>query len=920
MELRLIRPFLLLVFLMLATLAHPDAGRAAEPEAQSGTAPGEPSCYQGICEHRLENGLRVLLFPDPSQAQMLVNMTYLVGSKHENYGETGMAHLLEHLMFKGTPSIPNLDQEADRRGFSWNGTTSVDRTNYYDVFDANAEYLEFALQMEADRMVNSFIAKRDLDSEMTVVRNEMEQGETQPFQVAIKTLLGMAYQWHNYGKSTIGARSDVENVPIENLQRFYRTWYQPDNAVLLVAGPIDSEATLSMVQRYFGAIPKPSRVLPNLYTEEPPQDGERLATVSRPGTASLLLGGYHLPPVAHPDSVAAEIALDVLGDSTTGRLRAALVETGLAAAAGGSSFLNSERGMGLIYAQLTQDQDMAKAELALLRTAESFAQNPVTKAEFERARQSYANALKQQLDSVAGLGLALSEYIAAGDWRLFFWTQAALDRLSLADVNRVAKRYWIASNRSLVRFVPGKVDKVTIPAAVPVAELVATLPPDPGSQILAAFPNDPGAIAQRVEQIELRPGLRVLLIPKPSRNQAVRLSAIMRIGDLASLQGQASATAAIAGMLSRGAGELDRVAFEDALNQAESGLIFGRAGSDRLLIGGRSTRKHLSRLLKLAALALKAPRFDAGEFSQWRSQSTAGLERAIDDPQSRAGNAYGLLTSPYGPEHPLAARDFASQEKALEALTLAQVKALHAQLYGASDLTIALVGDFDREQTLKQLRADFMPWQAKLKPLTLVHRVATEPAQQVLIDLKEKANAVLVAGGEFSLRATDADFPALTMADYMLGAGGMSSRLMSRIRQQEGLSYGVSSSLQANPDFPVANWSVLAIAAPENVNAVEAILFEELARFVASGVNDAELATAKQGWLKARRVQLADDGAIAEVLTELAFGARSLKDDVQLEAQVDALTANQVNAAIKRWLQPTMWHRVKAGDSKKFVD
>src|SRR5215470_19138319 len=224
---------------------------------------------EGITEYRLANGLRVLLFPDQSKPTMTVNITYLVGSAQEGYGETGMAHLLEHLQFKGTPKHTNIPQELTEHGARTNATTWVDRTNYFETLQASESNLQWALGLEADRMVNSFIAKKDLDSEMTVVRNEFERGENDPGSVLEERVLSTAFLWHNYGHSTIGARSDIENVPIERLQAFYHNHYQPDNAVLMVAGKIDEAKTLAWVNELFGVIPTPTRKLDLTYTEEP---------------------------------------------------------------------------------------------------------------------------------------------------------------------------------------------------------------------------------------------------------------------------------------------------------------------------------------------------------------------------------------------------------------------------------------------------------------------------------------------------------------------------------------------------------------------------------------------------------------------------------------------------------------------------
>jgi zinc protease len=242
---------------------------------------------EGISEFRLPNGLRVLLAPDASKPTTTVNITYLVGSRHENYGETGMAHLLEHMVFKGTPARGNIMQELGKRGMDFNGTTFYDRTNYFETFPANPENLQWALEMEADRMVNSFIARKDLDTEFSVVRNEMESGENNPHMSLWQRMASTAFDWHNYGKSTIGARTDVENVKIENLQNFYRKYYQPDNAVLLVAGKFEAANTLALIQKVFGAIPKPTRVIEPTYTQDPAQDGTREVTVRRTGDTQL---------------------------------------------------------------------------------------------------------------------------------------------------------------------------------------------------------------------------------------------------------------------------------------------------------------------------------------------------------------------------------------------------------------------------------------------------------------------------------------------------------------------------------------------------------------------------------------------------------------------------------------------------------
>src|SRR5258706_502129 len=277
-----------------AVLAAIHLSRAAEPK--------KIASVEGITEYGLDNGLRVLLFPDNSQSKVTVNMTVLVGSRQEGYGETGMAHLLEHMVFKGTPRHPQIPKALQEHGAQFNGSTSDDRVNYFETLAATDENLEFAIDLEADRLVNSNIKRKDLDSEMTVVRNEFERGENSPTRVLSERISSAACDWHNYGKSTIGNRTDIERVPVENLRAFYRKYYQPDNIVLIVAGKFEEAKALGWVQKYFGVIPRPARKLDTTWTEEPAQDGERSVTLRRVGDVSAVGVAYPVSAAGHEES------------------------------------------------------------------------------------------------------------------------------------------------------------------------------------------------------------------------------------------------------------------------------------------------------------------------------------------------------------------------------------------------------------------------------------------------------------------------------------------------------------------------------------------------------------------------------------------------------------------------------------------
>src|SRR5262245_27509862 len=322
--------------------------------AEETTGAKKVTSIEGITEYRLDNGVKVLLFPDSAAAKVTVNMTVFVGSRHEGYGETGMAHLLEHMVFKGTPQHPDVPKALRDHGAQFNGTTWVDRTIYFETMDGTDKNLEFAIRLEVDRLVNSHVKREDLLSEMTVVRNEFEAGENDPGTILSQRMLATAFEWHNYGKSTIGNRSDIERVPIDRLQAFYKKYYQPDNVMLIVAGKFDESKALTLVQKYFGPIPRPERKLPTTYTEEPAQDGERSVTLRRVGDVSAIGIAWHIPSAAHPDTAAMEVLAGILRTQPSGRLYKALVETKKASSA--SAYAGREHDPGL----LTADAEVTK--------------------------------------------------------------------------------------------------------------------------------------------------------------------------------------------------------------------------------------------------------------------------------------------------------------------------------------------------------------------------------------------------------------------------------------------------------------------------------------------------------------------------------------------------------------------------------
>ncbi|WP_460830766.1 M16 family metallopeptidase [Lysobacter humi (ex Lee et al. 2017)] len=889
----------------------------AAPTLPPGVAAGP--CVEGICEYRLPNGLRMLLFPDATRPTVTVNLTYGVGSVHENYGETGMAHLLEHLLFKGTPTHRDIPGDMRKRGIAYNATTSLDRTNYFGSFPADDATLDWLLALEADRMTNSFVAKKDLDSEMTVVRNELEAGENEPGRVLGQRVRAAAFDWHNYGNSTIGARSDVENVPIERLQAFYRAWYRPDNATLVIAGRIEPEAALARVVRHFGPLKRPATPLPAAYTVEPVQDGERAVTVRRRGDLQLLMLAYHVPAITHPDSAALAVLADVLGDVPGGRLHAALVEPRLAAGTVAGVEALRDAGLATIIAVAGREADAVKVEAELLRQVEALATRPVTADEVARARQRIENVYETRLTDVNAVAMGLTGALASGDWRLYFLQRDRIAKVTADDVNRVARAYLKPANRTLGRFVPTDApDRAEIPVAPAAADALKGYSGRTAVSAGEAFEATLDNIEARTQVFTVGERLKVALLPKDTRGDTVTVQADFRFADAQALaRGPHRAAGLVGAMLMRGARGLDRATIDARLTalRTQGGVSGGLQGASIDLL---SRREHVGEALDLAARLLREPTFPEAEFEQLRLQAITGLDASRADPGSIAGRAMAEHFDVWPEGHPLRHRSLDETLADLRALTLDDVRRFHAAFYGTAEGEITVVGDFDPVEMRTRIETLFAGWRAPVPfaPIRTSHVDITPERERLAAP--DKANAVVLARLNLPLNEADPDYPALLVASSILGGGTLKSRLGDRVRQKDGLSYGVSSSISADASIDgrddAGALTIQAIAAPQNAERVEAAIREELARLVSGGVTADELRDAVSGLLTQRRQARASDATVAGMLARNLYLQRTLDFQKRVDAALAALTVDAVNAALRRKVRPERLSVYLAGD------
>ncbi len=881
--------------------------------------PQHVATVEGISEFQLENGTRILLFPDPSKPQVTVNMTVFVGSRHEGYGEAGMAHLLEHMLFKGTPDHPAIPKVLKEHGADFNGTTWLDRTNYYETLPASANNLEFAIRLEADRLVNSYVKKEDLVSEMTVVRNEFERGENSPTNVLDQRIMAAAYEWHNYGQSTIGNRADIERVPIENLQQFYRKYYQPDNVMVIVAGQFDPEQALTLIGETFGAIPRPERVLENTYTEEPAQDGERSVTLRRVGDVGACGVVYHIPSGGHPEYAAIDVLEHVLTSSPSGRLYKALVETKRASSLSGSAYALHDPGIIRFVAEVGTGNDPRDVLTALLEINETIGTEGVTEEEVERAKRYWMKNWEMSLADSSRLAIQLTEWAAQGDWRLMFIYRDRLEEVTPEAVNAVAKKYLVRNNRTSGLFIPTtSPERATVPPPPVLAELIGDYA---GRESLAtgeSFGVTPENIESRTERFTLPGGLKVAFLPKKTRGASVQARLTLRFGSADSLKGTSTAASILPSLMLRGTETRSRQQIQDELDQNKARLN-GSGGAGEATFALETRNENLKAVLTLLGDVLRHPVLPSDELEILRNQQLAAYEKQLTDPTALARVAVSRKVNEDYPADDV--RYVASTEEQIarwKGLQVGDVSRLYKEFLNGQHGELAIVGDFDPAEARAALEEIFAGWNSA-HPYVHIPRSGDVPvkAERVAINTPDKENATYLAGSVFPLKEGDADYPALMIGNYVLGSSGLASRLGDRIRQQEGLSYGVGSFVSASSQDPRTSFLVYAITNPINMAKVEQAMQEEIGKLIADGITTEELANAQQGYLERQTVERSDDAELARILCDTSDLGRTMEFYSQQEQAVADLSADAVNAALKKYLSLERLVVVVAGDFEK---
>jgi zinc protease len=886
------------VLVALLALLSVAAGAARAPAASPTPATG-PALTAGLREAVLSNGLKVLVKEVRGAPVVSVSVWYRVGSRNEHTGITGVSHLLEHMLFKGTKryAVGEISRTLFLQGAAFNASTHYDWTNYYATIASDR--LELALEIEADRMVNSRIDKADLDAEMTVVRSELEGGENNPGRLLWRTVTTAAFEAHPYRWPVIGWRSDVENVPRDAIYRYYKTHYGPNNATVVIVGDVGAERALALVRKHFGRltpIPPPPRV----YTTEPPQRGERRVTVRRAGSLPMVLIAYKAPAATHPDAYALDVLQIVLGEGRTSRLYQALVEKQIATRADADNPSLRDPFLFSVSATARPGTTAEALETALVDEVERVRSAPVTDEELARARSRIEADFVFQTDSVTSQARQIGYWAMIDDWRYLTTYLDRIRAVTAADVQRVAQAYLIPEARTVGHFIPTDDGG---PAAPPPQEASARVEKAKRGDrpIPLPRPSKTPLIRRAVERFRLPNGLTVVVQANPA-NPTVALRLGLPAGGIVEPRDTPGLASLTAGMLTRGTAKRTALEFATALENVGASL---GASADALttMISGSAQSKDFDLVMDLLAELLREPAFPATELERLRGQVLAQLQQARTRPDSLARRAFERSIYPDG--HPLRPETLEEAERAVQSTTRDDLAAFHRQQFGPDHAVLVVAGDVAPERVRSAVEERLGSWapNPEARPLPAPEVPLRDGGERVVIPVPDKSQTTILWGHAGGLKRSDPDFYATQVMNLILGGGGaLNSRLGNVIRDEQGLAYNVYSFFDATR-YP-GPFQIGLGTNPANAKRAIASLEAEVRRIRQHGVTPREVAEAVAYLTGRFPLRLETNAGMAEILWGMEFYNLGADYIDRYAGYYRAVTVAQVHEAARTHLQP----------------
>ena len=871
----------------------------------------------GITEYTLDkNGLTVLLMEDHSAPVVTFMVTYMVGSRNEVYGTTGATHILEHLMFKGTDKFNrekgnSIDQLLGNLGAQLNASTWLDRTNYYELIPS--EYLELAVEIEADRMKNLWLHPEDCDAEMTVVRNEFEQGENSPFSALDQQIWSTAIQAHPYHHSTIGWKSDIENVSIEKLREFYETFYWPNNTTVTVIGDFKPNEALSLIDKYYGEIPKSPKELPVVYTEEPIQQGQRRLELHRAGQVGLVGIAHKIPEGTHPDMYPLSVLNNILSTGKTSRYYKELIDKGLAINAFSWFQPFNDPSLFIPYAFLAPGVKHEDVEKVIMDIYEDIKTNGVTDEEVTKAINQITAETAYGRDGAFSIASQINETIALGDWTYFATYLDNIKKVTPDDVQRVVKKYMIDDMSTVGWFIPkieGGDDEQTGNGAHSLksshdmhfyrdAELEDS---DFDVQDSGAKVSD-NVTRKNVAGIDV-------IAAKTGVEQVITFTGSFAAGDQFSPANNPVVADLTGNMLDKGTTKHSKFEVAEILENLGAELSFS-VSANSLDFHGQCLSKDFDKVMELLAEQLRMPALTQDEFDKLVQQRKGSFKQQMESTNARAGEKVNDLIFPVG--HPNNGATIQEMIDDLDKVTLNDIKDFYGKYYGPQSMILVAVGDLTPAQVENSVNKYFDGWNGGVDYPEATPANKLDQGVTAIVQMKDKTSATLQLSAPTTLMKTSDDYLAFMVGNDVLGhPGGFSGRLMQIVRDKEGLTYGIYS-WHASDTFSDGKWVVQGAFAPKLLKQGIESTMREVKRWVADGISQDELDKAKERLSGQFKVQLSTTGGLANQLLAFAERGYDLSYVDEYPSKVRSVTLDEVNNMIKKYINPDKIAMVIAG-------
>jgi zinc protease len=749
-------------------------------------------------------------------------------------------------------------------------------------------------------------------------------------------------------------------VPTERLRKFYNTFYWPDNATAIVVGDFDPQETLTLLDKHFGVIPASPQPRPEVYTAEPPQEGERRFVVRRAGEVGAMMFGYHTPEAKHADVYPLAVVSRIMAGGVATRLYQRLVDGGLTISVRSYASHLHDPGLFEITALLRPEVEHQRLEQAIRDEIARLQDQLVGEQELTRAKNKIEADTFYARDGALNYAFALGEAEACADWQWFIEYVPNMHKVTAEEIQRVARQYLHNDNLTVGWFVPknsnhtasisnsefeisnsesqvSNSESEISNSEFQLQDMIAAPPHQPqfysrgddsanpfvGRSSLmagkkAAASDQSGSFAERTKRVVLPNGLTLLVLENRA-NPTVEIRASVRAGRFFEPADQPELAAITASMLIRGTARRTKLEVAQALEDVGAEM---RISANRFQCGlsAQSLSQDFTRLVETMAEVLRQPSFPLDELDKLKQQTIGHIRRHQENTGVRAMERFSQLI--FERSNPFYDPSAEERIASIEAMTPDALKQFYQRHYGAGSMVLAVVGDVDTLQVESQVKKLFGDWDGgqhagtdRAAWLNISRTPLDAAPRREVIEMPDKASVDVVMGHAGRLRRTDDDYFAAIIANAALGYSTLSSRLGVRVRDQEGLSYGIVSRF-LEPTFADGPWVISVTVNPQNVDRAIQSAEEVLNKYVAEGMTDQELHDETSAFVGSFVVGLGTNGGIAAQLLSaelFGFGPKHLDEIPRL---IQAVTLGQVNAAIRKYLHPEKLSIVIAGEYK----